>query len=170
MITKKEIIKKFFKDDPKYSQALLNNQDFLRTTDHQVPNTKNSNQIIQKAGEEPESIAIRNRRKAYSIDLSKKKTKISLYGQITEDDFYSLKHPESKIIPLSQSYGQLQQVSKILGEQNKHKVRALDKKPADYKLRFFHVYSSGPNDLKQGDLQATKDVRLNAAIIIQKCW
>jgi hypothetical protein len=85
-------------------------------------------------------------RRPYSVDLKKHKMKVSIYGDFLEEDYYRLKHPESKIIPLSQANQHASLAKAILHDQEANRTKTFGKKPPGTLKKFFKVYSSGPSN------------------------
>lgn len=169
-LIKKAFIQKYFTDKDgsvaKYPLFLYQKKpvvNLLRKSGSMINNILNSSQS------EAETLKVKEKpRQAYSIDLTKTKLKASLYGDISQKDYYKLKHPESKIIPLSQSNDNANLAGIILNEQEKNRTKAFDKKPPGNLLRFFRAYSSGPFKGKRTETKISAENKDRAANIIQK--
>lgn len=171
-LTRKAFIQKYFTDKDgnisKYPLFLNEKKKPLKTLLKKagsfVYNLLNasSSEIEQKPKEKP--------RQAYSIDLTKTKLKKSLYGDISQKEYYKLKHPESKIIPLSLSNENGFIAQGLLNDQEKNRTKAFDKKPPGNLKRFFKAYSSGPFKGKKADTKISAENRDRAALIIQRIY
>lgn len=165
-LVKKALIQKYFTD--KYGKVAKYPL-FLKPK-RGSPSKQRSQVRIHKQGlaaSHADKVLVAHK-KVYSIDLSKKSLKASIYGNILESDYYKIKHPESKIIPLSLCQNKQREAEEILAEQQKFRTRSFDKKPADSKKRFFGVYSAGPFKGLKSEAKLNLENRHRAATIIQK--
>lgn len=124
-----------------------------------------------KRSESADMVLGENKKKrGYSIDLKKKKLKASLYGDLTEEEYYRMKHPFSKIMPLGLCNEKEELALMSLRDQNNHRIRSATRKPNNMKTSFFNHYSNGPLKAMNSEIKSNKISRERAAIIIQRNW
>lgn len=99
-----------------------------------------------------------------------KKLKASIYGDISESDYYKLKHPSSKILLLSRSFGDENLGKAMVKDQKQHRVASTEAFEIGYGYRLFQNYSSGPHQSNIVEMKKNQKARVRAARIIQKNW
>lgn len=165
-LVKKAFIQKYFTDQYGHVSKYPLNIKLRPRVSRQRSLLSNLNHSL--AVSQSDNPALIAQRKAYSIDLTKKQYKASVYGYILEEEYYKIKHPESKIIPLSQCDQKPNDADVILKDQLKHRTKSFDKKPPGTHKRFFDVYSSGPFKGLNSEAKQNAENRHRASTIIQK--
>lgn len=164
-LVKKAFIQKYFTDKygkiSKYPLFLKSKKSTSRQRSHMRIASQKSNMAEN-------DIKLVAQRRAYSIDLTKKQYKASIYGNIPEEDYYKIKHPGSKIIPLSLCNNKRSEVEAILADQQKYRTRSFDRKMFGTTRHFFDAYSAGPFKGLKFEAKLNVENRNRAAIIIQK--
>lgn len=167
-LVKKAIVQKYFTDEEGHITRYPTCLNKKKMSRHKSEIRMVSQPTLSLGSSEKHIVTAQ--KKGYSIDLTKKQYKASIFGDISEGEYYKLKHPESKIIPLSQGNERAKDTEDILADQQKHRTKSFDKKPRGTLKRFYMAYSSGPFRGKKSEAVINAENRDRAAIILQKAW
>ena len=98
------------------------------------------------------------------------KMKSSIYGDISESAYYKMKHPSSKLLLLSRSFGDESLGKAMITDQKRHRIKSTEPYEEGYTFKMFQNYSSGPHQSNVLEIKKNQQARVRAARIIQKNW
>ena len=111
--------------------------------------------------------------RVYSDFQAKHKVSHSgLFGEVPDAAYYRMRHPTSKIIPLTTANNRtsFNNIEELEREQRDKRVLSNQTKPPGYRTNFYYAYSAGPQGIKRLEKRRKIISKNKAALLIQKAW
>lgn len=111
--------------------------------------------------------------KVYSDFLAKHRVSHSgLFGDVPDASYYHMRHPASKIIPLTTANNRSSfiNIDELEKDQRDKRVLSNQTKPPGYRTTFYYAYSAGPQGIKRLEKRRKVVSKNRAALLIQKAW
>ena len=111
--------------------------------------------------------------KVYSDFKAKHKVSHSgLFGEVPDAEYYRMRHPTSKLIPVTMANNKssFNNIDELEKEQKEKRVLSSQTKPHGYRTTVYYAYSAGPRGIKRLEKRRKVVSKNRAATLIQKAW